>query len=271
MELAYEIANRLIEVEGVVGVCLGGSRALGTQRPDSDFDLGIYYRPPLDMVALRSLASELAGEPVEVTEPKGWGPKVNGGGWLVVGGSRIDWHFRDLGRVNQIWKQCQAGHYEVSVRASRPLGLYSHTYVGEVALSRFLTDSGGELKALQQQSLRYPTLLREALIVDAQWKVPFILSIARRGVDRGDSFYVSGCLFQSVGLIVQALHSHAKCWMLNEKGAVQAAEELPAAPANFSARTQALFGALGTTPDTLAAVLDEADRLVTEVREGLVR
>ena len=43
------IAGRLVGVGGVVGVLLGGSRARGTHHPDSDVDLGVYYRPPLDV------------------------------------------------------------------------------------------------------------------------------------------------------------------------------------------------------------------------------
>jgi len=46
------IAGRLVGVEGVVGVLLGGSRARGTHHPDSDVDLGVYYRPPLDVGGL---------------------------------------------------------------------------------------------------------------------------------------------------------------------------------------------------------------------------
>lgn len=41
------IAGRFVEVPGVAGVMLGGSRAWGTEQPDSDVDLGLYYRPPL--------------------------------------------------------------------------------------------------------------------------------------------------------------------------------------------------------------------------------
>src|SRR4051794_10449225 len=103
MERLTEIANRLTEVDGVVGVCLGGSRASGTHGPDSDLDLGLYYRPPLDTAALRLLAARLTGGPVDVTEPGGWGPWVDGGGWLTVDGHRVDWIYRDLDRVHRIW------------------------------------------------------------------------------------------------------------------------------------------------------------------------
>lgn len=266
-----EIAKRLTDVTGVVGVCLGGSRARGTHGPDSDFDLGLYYRPPLDTAALRLLAAELTGGPVDVTEPGGWGPWVDGGGWLTVDGHRVDWIYRDVDRVHRIWQQCQDGRFVIGTQPGHPLGVYSHAYVGEVALGRILADPSGEIEALQQQTRLYPEPLREALIANAQWETPFILAGARKGAVRGDVFYVAGCLFRAVGLLVQAVHAHARYWVLNEKGAVQAAGELAGATTDFATRAYALFSALGTTPDTLAAALDEADSLATEVCDQLAR
>lgn len=264
-----EIADRLTAVSGVVGVCLGGSRASGTHRPDSDYDLGLYYRPPLDTDALRLLAAELTGEPVDVTEPGGWGPWVDGGAWLTVNGHRVDWIYRDLERVRRIWRQCQDGQFEVGVQPGHPLGFYSHAYAGEVALGRILADPSGELQTLRQQTHSYPQPLREALIANAQWEAPFILAGARKGAAHGDTFYVAGCIFRAVGLLAQALHAQARCWVLNEKGMVRAAGELAVGPADFAERAHELFSALGASPDTLTAALDEADRLAAEVCEQL--
>ncbi|WP_445282068.1 nucleotidyltransferase domain-containing protein [Streptomyces sp. DSM 118148] len=266
MDRLVEIADRLVEVSGVAGVCLGGSRARGVHSPDSDYDLGLYYRPPLETAALRRLAAELTGGPVEVTEPGGWGPWVDGGGWLTIDGRRVDWIYRDMDRVHRIWRQCQAGRFEIGAQPGHPLGVYSHAYAGEVALGRVLADPDGELQALQEQTRLYPEPLREALIGNARWEAPFILAGARKGAARGDTFYVAGCLFRAVGLLVHALHAHARCWVVNEKGAVRAAGDLPtAASADFARRAHELLSALGTTPETLAAALDEADGLVAEV------
>jgi predicted nucleotidyltransferase len=38
------LAERLASIPGVVAVTLGGSRALGASRPDSDWDFGLYCR-----------------------------------------------------------------------------------------------------------------------------------------------------------------------------------------------------------------------------------
>ncbi|MFF9780482.1 nucleotidyltransferase domain-containing protein [Streptomyces sp. NPDC013978] len=271
MERLVEIANRLVGVSGVVAVCLGGSRATGMHSPDSDYDLGLYYRPPLDTAALRVLAAELTGDPVEVTEPGGWGPWVDGGGWLTIDGHRVDWIYRDLDRVHRIWQECSAGQFEIGAQPGHPLGVYSHAYAGEVALGRVLADPSGELQTLQKQTRLYPEPLRQALIDNAQWEAPFILAGARKGAARGDVIHVAGCLFRAVGLLVHALHAHARSWVLNEKGAVRSAGELAVAPADFAGRAHALLSTLGTTPDTLTAALDEADRLASEVCHVLAR
>lgn len=265
MERLAEIADRLVEVDGVVGVCLGGSRASGTHGPDSDYDLGLYYGPPLDTAALRVLAAELTGGPVDVTEPGGWGPWVDGGSWLTVEGHRVDWIYRDLARVRRVWRECRKGRFEIGTQPGHPLGFYSHAYPGELAVGRILADPGGELRALQEETHRYPEPLREALIGNAVWEAPFILAAARKGAARGDAFYVAGCLFRAVGLLVHALHAHARCWVLNEKGAVRAAGRLAGAPAGFADRAHTLFSALGTTPETLTAALDDAGELVADV------
>lgn len=53
-----EVADQLLEVPGVAAVMLGGSRARGAEKPDSDVDLGLYYRPPLDVDKLQALADD---------------------------------------------------------------------------------------------------------------------------------------------------------------------------------------------------------------------
>ena len=94
VELAGRVADRLKDIEGVVAVALGGSWARGEAHPDSDIDLGIYYHPgdPPSTDSLRSLALELDDRhlPDLVNDLGDWGPWINGGGWLVIEGRRVD-------------------------------------------------------------------------------------------------------------------------------------------------------------------------------------
>ncbi|RKE17848.1 nucleotidyltransferase domain-containing protein [Streptomyces sp. TLI_171] len=263
------IAARLAAVGGIVGVCLGGSRARGAHTPGSDYDLGLYYRPGrLDTAALRDLAAELCGRPVEITDPGAWGPWVDGGGWLDIGRARVDWLYRDVERVRRYAAEARAGRYVSGQQPGHPYGVPSYAYLGELALGRVLADPGGELTALRADLVEFPAALARTLESDGAWEVPFVLANARKGAGRGDAGYVAGCLFRAVGLLAHVLHARAGKWLINEKGAVAAAGRLGCAPTDFERRAQALFAPAGPDPESLAAVLDAADRLAAEVLAG---
>src|SRR5918911_5092622 len=90
------VTEQLAALPGVQAVTLGGSRAQGTHRDDSDWDMGIYYRGAFDPQALRDL-----GWPGEVSEIGDWGGGVfNGGAWLKPEGRDVDVHYRDLDTID---------------------------------------------------------------------------------------------------------------------------------------------------------------------------
>ncbi|MBB4921542.1 putative nucleotidyltransferase [Kitasatospora kifunensis] len=259
-----DMADRLAEVPGVVGVMLGGSRARGEHRPESDWDLGVYYRGGLDLAALRALA----GPEVEVTGPGGWGPWVNGGAWLRVDGVAVDWILRDLDRVERVWAHCREGRYDVGVQAGHPLGFWSPCYAGEVALGQVLSDPTGELTDLRRRTATYPEPLRAALTAGA-WEAEFLVGAAAKGAARADTLYVSLCLSRAVGVLVQAMFAEDRRWCLNEKGALAVAETLPVAPTGFGPRVRGLLGALGEDAERLAATVTDARVLVEETLAAL--
>lgn len=82
-----EISRELKSVPGIIGIVLGGSRARGTNHPNSDIDIGIYYdgSEGVDIAQINAIATKLDDEHREglVTALGEWGPWVNGGGWLI--------------------------------------------------------------------------------------------------------------------------------------------------------------------------------------------
>ncbi|BBH64722.1 hypothetical protein ACTI_14070 [Actinoplanes sp. OR16] len=262
-----ELATRLTAVPGVCGVVLGGSRARGEHTPDSDTDLGLYYRAPLDTGRLRELAAEIAAPGATVTEPGGWGPWVDGGSWLSVGGHPVDWIYRDLERVRRCWADAEQGRYEFHSQTGHPLGVTGFSYPGELALGRILSDPAGELAALQGRVRVYPRALSEALVAGL-WEADFLIGLARKAVSRGDSAYVSGCLFRVAGVCAHALHGAAGRWLINEKGAVAAAGALPGAPERFPARVDAAFAAVSGDPLHLSLAIDIAADIVLETADA---
>ncbi|MEV0618968.1 nucleotidyltransferase domain-containing protein [Nonomuraea sp. NPDC050404] len=261
----HGIAERLVAVPGVVAVVLGGSRARGTHRPDSDIDLGLYCRGRLAVAELRVLAREMTGQDTDVTEPGEWGPWVDGGGWLTLDGWRVDWIYRDLDRVHGIWRDCRAGQYEIGFQVGHPLGFWSHAYAGEAALCQVLADPTGEATLLREEAAHYPPALRESLIARL-WECDFALSTARYGAAGRDPAYAAGALFRAIGVACHALHAADGAWLINEKGMIASAGRLPSAPKNFGERAGALLAAVGDTPEEIGRTIDAATELVAEVR-----
>jgi hypothetical protein len=262
------LAERLVGVPGVVAVLLGGSRARGAHRPDSDLDLGVYYRPPLDVAGLGALAREVSGPDATVTAPGEWGPWVDGGAWLSVDGLAVDWIYRDVDRVQTAWRHAQEGRVAWQAQVGHPLGVLDVWYAGEVALGVVLADPTGELTGLQEQTRTFPPQLADTL-VRRLFEAGFTIGIARKVVARSDVVYVAGCLFRALGVCAFALHAHAGRWVVNEKSAIAAAGALPNAPAGFAERAHALLAHVGATPEELTATLDTASALVADVERAV--
>lgn len=259
-----EMAEQLADVPGVVGVVLGGSRARGDHRPDSDYDVGIYYRGELGVDLLSELAKRFGGPDAKVTRSGGWGPWVDGGGWLVVDGTAVDWIYRDVDRVQDAWSKAERGEYAFHRQPGHPLGFPDFAYAGEIALAKVLSDPSGELTQLHDWTHTYPDALRHALEA-ALWEAHFSIAGAAKVTSRGDAAYVAGCLFRALLLCAHALHAHDRVWLINEKGAIDAAGRLPSAPPGFAERARDVLGRVGTTGAEIAVTLDAARALVTDV------
>ena len=264
------LARRLTSVDGVVGVVLGGSRARGEHEPESDVDLGLYYRDDLDIAGLGAMAREVAGPDAEVTKLGEWGPWVDGGGWLVIGGDgqagdgvHVDWIYRDVDRVRDAWARAHRGAYDWNSQVGHPLGVPDFAYVGELALAVVLADPTGELTELKH-AITYPDALREALRRNL-WEANFLLQIAAKATSRGDAAYVALCLSRAVLLCAHALHAHDGRWLVNEKGAIASAGGLSSAPTRFTQRVCGLIGNVGTSPEALTQSIDATRTVVEEV------
>jgi len=262
------VAERLVAVGGVVAVLLGGSRARGEHHPDSDVDLGVYYRPALDVEGLAALAREVAGPDTTVTHPGDWGPWVDGGAWLSIDGVAVDWVYRDVDRVRTAWQNAQAGRVTWQAQTGHPLGVLDVWYAAEVALGVVLADPTGELTRLHAAAADYPEALAATLLARLP-EAGFTVAIARKAIHRGDVTFIAGCLFRAVGVCAHALHAHARRWVVNEKGLITAAGALPDAPPGFAARAHGLLARVGATPDELAATLAAAAALVAEVEDAV--
>ncbi|MFC7942451.1 nucleotidyltransferase domain-containing protein [Microbacterium oxydans] len=246
------MADDLGKVPGVRAVALGGSRARGTHRPDSDIDLGLYVEADVDLTALAEAASGWTGEDVEIAGRGGWGPWVDSGAWLIVDGAPVDLILRDVTRVEDQCARAARGEFAFHSQPGHPLGFLDVAYAGEVATGVALCDPDGILVALAQSMTPYPDALRAAFIENL-WQVDFLLNAATKGAKTGDAAYVALCGTTAAMLIAHAWHAAAGQWVTNEKGLVPNVARLPIDTAGFSAAAAAVLGSIGTAPEELLA------------------
>jgi predicted nucleotidyltransferase len=266
--LLEALVAALSAVPGVAAIALGGSRARGTATASSDYDIGLYYRAdrPIDTAALGRVVAQLddRGAAASVTPIGGWGPWIDGGGWLLVGGAPVDLLYRDLDRVEAALADARAGKVERFYQPGHPHAFLPTIYVGEAAQARLLHDPQGALAALQARTRPYPAALAKAIREGFEWEAEFSLANARKSLDRGDVSYLAGCAFRAVACLGQTLFALNGVWLINEKGAVAMADGFARRPPDFAARVAAVYAQLGAGAP--AAGLDALEALIAETR-----
>ncbi len=134
-EFVGYVTETLAALPGAVAVALGGSRATGTHRDDSDWDFAVYYRGSFDPADLRAV-----GWDGEVSELGGWGGGIfNGGAWLSIDGRRTDVHYRDLDDVEHHLAEANEGRFSIEHLMFYLAGVPTYVVVAELAANRALS------------------------------------------------------------------------------------------------------------------------------------
>lgn len=263
-----QIAGEIVQVAGVEAIVLGGSRGRGNAKPDSDYDIGIYFdsAATFDIDALNRVAQTIDDEHrSEICTPiGGWGPWVTGGGWLLVNGEHVDFIYRDVQRVARVIDECIAGKFEIGYQAGHPFGFMSSIYMGEVAMCRLLRDPHGSLATLKAKTQPYPPALKRALAGMA-WEAGFSLSMLPKAMARGDGALLAGHAFRAIMCLTQALFALNEQYCLNEKGAVQLAASFPLCPSRFAGRVNEAIALLGAQPAAAHTILNQLNEDVQQL------
>jgi len=253
--IVTRIIDRLKQVDGVQALVLGGSRARGTEQPNSDIDIGIYYSADsgLDITHLRRTASMLDDEHRDdlITEIGGWGPWINGGGWLQVNRMPVDFLYRDLNKVAHVMDQCLTGDITIDYQPGHPHGFINAMYFAEIALCKVLWDPSGVIGNLKSRTSPYPRALQKAIIQKFQWEAHFSLEIGKKGIYKQDVSYIVGCWFRSVSCLNQVLFALNETYWMNEKGAAAIADSFPLVPSQYSHRINHIMTSITADPTAL--------------------
>jgi len=251
-----EVVVELKKVSGVESIVLGGSRARGTHTDASDVDLGIYYHPtnPLDLKKLEQIATSMDDEHRSdlITEIGGWGPWINGGGWLTIKGQAIDLLYRDLYQVTRVILEAIDGKIDIAYQPGHPQGFVSYIYLSEVALCQPLWDPHGTIKHLKGRIESYPPHLKERIIKTFWWEADFSLKNAEKSIKTGDVAYAAGCCYRSVACLLQTLFAINGQYWMNEKGALAIAEGFQLSPPHLRERVESAFADLNRSPEAIS-------------------
>ncbi len=248
--LLERVAPVLAAVPGVIALVLGGSRARGAAHSSSDYVLGLYFREDagLDVGRLLEAAKDLVDDPraAAVTDVGGWGPWIVGGGWLSFAGKKVDLLYRPIEPVETVIRDCREGRAVIVYQPGHPHGFCSAIWMGEVAVCRALHDPQGVVAGLKALTAPYPDRLREALVRRFQWEALFSIENAETAVPRGDETTIAGCAFRSLSCVAQVFFALNRRYLINEKGALEAAARLPLTISGLSERTARVWRAVGT-------------------------
>jgi predicted nucleotidyltransferase len=229
--LLKRVVPALAKVPGVAAIVLGGSRARGTAHEVSDYDIGLYYSAsePLDTVRLLEAAKALADDAdnTTVTSVGEWGPWIVGGAWLSIEGRKVDLLYRNIEAVAQVIEACRSGQITMNYQAGHPHGFCSAIWAGEIALCRPLHDPRGAVARLKSLALPYLPPLREALIRRFQWEILFSIENAELAASRPEPTHVAGCVYRALACVAQVLFALNERYLINEKGALEEAENFP--------------------------------------------
>ncbi|MFI6869359.1 nucleotidyltransferase domain-containing protein [Nocardia sp. NPDC050406] len=241
-EFREYIADQLAALPGVEAVALGGSRAQGTHRAESDWDFGIYYRDGFDPADVRAIGWE-----GEVFGIGAWGSGVfNGGAWLTVDGRHVDVLYRDLAVVEHEVAEAEAGRFHWEPLMFHLAGIPSYLVVAELAVNRVLR---GNLPRPE-----FPRLLRESAPKQWRERANLTLHYAKNAyAPRGQATEVAGALATAAMNTAHAVLAARGEWVLNEKRMLT----------NAGLRDiDRIVSSLRPDPESLAHAIAEAEQLL---------
>lgn len=208
------LADELYAMPGVVAVVLGGSRAEGRERPDSDWDLGLYYSADFTVEPMRAL-----GLPGQVFGLGEWSRLMDGGAWFDVDGTKVDVIYRSVDAVAGWIAEANEGRFAVELLGGYLAGFPTTVLVGEVAKAKVLR---GELPFAVPS---YPDVLRAS--APARWRArrDFSLMYADMHAARGDALLETGNRARAAVEEAHAVMCERGEWILNEKGLLDRVKE----------------------------------------------
>jgi hypothetical protein len=229
-EFEEMVAEVVLAMPRAEAVMLGGSRARGDHRPDSDWDFAVYYRG-----AVTASYFEGLGWPGTVFRGGEWGQVMYGGAHFDLDGRHFDVHYRNLDVVNHWSHEAEEGRFGVHWLGFHIAGIPTYMLRGELATGRVLA---GNI----ERPTGYPDALRIAAPDWWRGAATHELGYASYWASDANAVSLAGSLARAT---LETAHGRLAArgqWALNEKRMVRAAGLESLIP---------ILGAVGTTREQM--------------------
>ena len=249
---ACQVVEKMVDLQGIVGITLGGSAALGLTDAESDLDLHVYWRTPLAEPAARAKQLAAIADPGSVeVDIRSWG---------------LEDHLRIKGRLIEL-VYVQLDELEAEVNRAYNEGLISGGYT--TARLSYLTsgtifhDPNGSLAKLQTQLLVFPAPTRTLLLTYHPEMLRHELTQIRKGQRRDDLLYVQLCCMGLQTKFFDLLFALNRYYHPGGKRLLIHGERCPIRPTELTRRWQAIT----KLPADSAALPQQLEDLVDELLE----
>lgn len=267
--LINSIVDELKKIEKIVAVVIGGSYASRLHRPDSDIDLGLYYREekPFKIESIRLLANKLNDKPDPlVSDFGGWGYWVNGGTWLTVKKQRVDFIYRNLDFVEKVIEDCFEGRIESDFYQEPPAGFHSYIYLAEIEENKVLFDSENIMDNLKNKIKIYPTRLKPAIVNKFLWDSEFALSRAKKFAQRGEIYLTVSSLTRISHDLTQVAYTLNEKYFLSEKRVYKDFLKFKIIPAEYLKNMEEILGDAGISDKRLSNSVEKVSQIIEEFK-----
>ena len=270
IELILEkVLTSLNTIKGIDAIVLGGSRAKGNHSSTSDIDIGIYYRDSseLDVEGLNRAATELddAHRSNLITGIGGWGPWINGGGWLTIDRIATDFLLRDLNKVSAVIEDCLNQKITIDYQPGHPHGFLNTIYAAEIYYCKVLFDPRLHIGKLKKRITPYPLAIKTGIVDKFLWEAGFSIEIAYKGILKGDFVYTAGCLYRAISCLTQVIYALNETYLMNEKGSLMEIDTFRIAPIDYKKRAENIFSSLTADYEHMRNLIDDLSEMIIEV------
>lgn len=253
-----ELIGRLIAIDNVSAIGLGGSRASGVCDDASDFDLYAFTSGPVNLTARQAIADDLAEDGSEEIGNTWWGDEDGyaiDGTWYEIAYFDTNWFF---------------GGIDAVVNQHRPSQGYSTSFVHTLAHLQPIHDPDGLIASWQSRISTYPDELAEA-IIEANYPIVANAHASyrnqiHRAIELDDAVSVNHRVAGFLAVVFDIAFASLRIWHPGEKRQLHYLQRHEGRlPVGFTDHILEITA--NTVPDRAGQLMVAVDRVVADVNE----